>query len=115
MGDKLDIYPADQATISGLVEKGLIRKVGTDPFGNPVFENTELGNKIADELEMNKTNIRDLSSWKDPYRDYDIGDDFGDDFEDDDMDEGEIEIVDDDYEFDDQDDDYDNDFEWDEF
>ena len=37
--------------LQGLIDKGLIKIVGTDPLGRSIWQNTELGNLIADELE----------------------------------------------------------------
>lgn len=36
--------------IKGLVKKGLIKFIGYDPLGRPVYMNTDLGNAVADEL-----------------------------------------------------------------
>lgn len=60
MEDRLeDAYPAAKKDIDSLVSKGLIKFVGYDPLGRPVYSNTELGNEIADYLDkMEKEDVR---------------------------------------------------------
>lgn len=52
MDDMLEeAYPITKEDLEGLVNKGLIKLMGYDPLGRPVYANTDLGNAVADELE----------------------------------------------------------------
>lgn len=98
--DKLATEKVSQKTIDGLIKKGLIERVGHDPNGNPVYQNTQLGNQVADALEKTDKFLEDFE------------DDLDDDF-----DPFEMDIQDYNNPYDDEDDDNDayNDIEWDEY
>ena len=55
------LEPILQATaeeLKNLVNKGLIKIIGYDPNGFPVYKNTELGNLVADELNKEEFNAK---------------------------------------------------------
>ena len=52
MEDQLqEAYQASKEDLDGLINKGLIKLIGYDPLGRPVYANTDLGNAVAKELD----------------------------------------------------------------
>ena len=44
-------FNISQQEVKGLVNKGLIKCIGHDPLGRPVYVNTQLGDLVANELD----------------------------------------------------------------
>ena len=59
MEDRLEeVYEVSKEDLEGLINKGLIKFLGYDPLGRPVYANTELGNEIAAQLDkMEEENV----------------------------------------------------------
>jgi len=90
--DRLDDgLVASAEDIRSLVSKGLIKVAGYDPIGRTLYQNTELGNMIAQQLEALGPEEEDLDE-KD-LDDTDLDDD--DFFEDDDLSDVEEDLEDD--------------------
>lgn len=120
----------NEEDLNFLLSEGLIERVGYDPLGRPLYSNTDLGNAVANEIDvqdledvMSDTEIEEEFE---PYEDdgheddldddySDLDDDTNDDDEDDEDDEDDDdEDLDEDDEFLDDDEDYiDDDYSWD--
>ena len=44
-------FELSRVELKDLIKKGLIKQIGYDPLGRPVFQNTNLGNEVANLIE----------------------------------------------------------------
>ncbi len=51
-------FELSQSELEDLIKKGLVKQIGYDPNGRPVFTNTDLGNEVANLIEEEENERR---------------------------------------------------------